>query len=184
MFGRNGFRSSVGWLIGFTDSFLILTGIVLGYYFRFSGDNIFSNGGNSLVIRMMLMVFVIQVGFYYFDLYDSKTLREKKKMGILLFASIGVSSILLAVIYYLIPSLTVGRGIFAISLFLILIFTFSWRVFYSYILKEWVPKEKILIIGTGELAKKIKGEILYNGYDGFEIVGFIDENRDEVGRSV
>jgi FlaA1/EpsC-like NDP-sugar epimerase len=184
MFGTNGFRSSVGWLFGFTDSFLILIGIILGYYFRFSGNNIFSNRGNSLVIRMMLMVFVIQVGFYYFDLYDSKTFKENKKMGILLLGSIGASSILLAVIYYLIPSLTVGRGIFAISLFLILIFTFSWRLSYSYILKEWAPKEKILIIGTGELAKKIKGEILDNGYDGFEIVGFIDENRDEVGRSV
>ncbi len=34
-----------------------------------------------------------------------------------------------------------------------------------------------MIIGTGELAKKIREEITENGYDGFEIVGFIDENQ-------
>jgi FlaA1/EpsC-like NDP-sugar epimerase len=184
MFGKNGFRSSPGWLFGFMDSFLILTGILLGGYLRFWGGSGFSYSGDHLVLRMMLIVSVIQVGFYYFDLYDAKTLRERKRMGILLLGSLVASSIFLTVIYYLIPFLTVGRGIFAISLLLILIFTFLWRVIYSYILKEWVSKERILIIGTGELAKKVKSEILENGYEGFEIVGFIDENRDKIGRSV
>jgi len=184
MFGKNGFRSSPGWLFGFIDSLLILTGIFLGSYLRFWGGSGFSYSGDYLVFRMMLIVFVIQISFYYFDLYDAKTIKERIRMGILLLGSLGASSISLTVIYYLIPFLTMGRGIFSISMFLILIFTFSWRVAYSYILKEWVPKEKILIIGTGELAKKIKSEILENGYEGFEIVGFIDENRDKIGRSV
>ena len=184
MFGKNGFRTSPGWLFGFMDSFLILTGIFLGSYLRFWGGSGFYYSGDYLVFRMMLIVLVIQISFYCFDLYDAKTLRERKRMGILLLGSLGTSSIILTVIYYLIPFFTVGRGVFSISMFLILIFTFSWRVAYSYILKEWAPKEKILIIGTGELAKKIKGEILENGYEGFEIVGFIDENRDKIGRSV
>jgi len=65
--------------------------------------------------------------------------------------------------YGLIPFLAVGRGIFAISLLLSVIFTFSWCVVYSYVLRSWAPKEKIFIIGTGEFAKKVKGEILENG---------------------
>ena len=184
MFRTNGFRSSPGWLFGIMDSFLILVGILLGSYFRFWGEygSIYSE--NYLVLRVMLIVLVIQLGFYYFDLYDSKIFRERKRMGFLLLGSLGTSTIFLAVIYYLIPFLTVGRGIFAISLFLVLIFTYSWRVLYSYVIKSWGPKEKILIIGTGELAKKIKSEILDNGYEGFEIVGFIDENRDKIGRRI
>jgi len=182
MFRTNGFRSSPGWLFGLMDSFLILMGILLGSYFRLRGDYGFIYNENYLVLRMMLIVLVVQLGFYYFDLYDSKIIRERKKMGFLLLGSLGVSTICLAVIYYLIPFLTMGRGIFAISLFLILIFTYSWRLLY--LLKSLGPKEKILIIGTGELAKKIRGEILDNGYEGFEIVGFIDENRDKIGRRV
>jgi FlaA1/EpsC-like NDP-sugar epimerase len=139
---------------------------------------------DHFVPKMMLAVLVIQVVFYYFDLYDSKNFMERKRMGIIFLGSLGVSSILLAVIYYLIPFLTLGRGILAISLLFILIFTFSWRVVYSYTLKAWASKERVLIIGTGELAKKIKTEILENGYEGFEIVGFIDEDRDKIGHNV
>jgi len=180
----NGFRSSPGWLFGFIDSFLILIGVLLGCYFRFWKDGGFIYRVDNLVLKAMFIVLVIQIVFYYFDLYDSKNFREKKRMGFLLLGSLGVSTVFLAVIYYLFPFLTVGRGIFAISLFLILIFTYSGRVLYSYALKSWGSKEKILIIGTGELAKKIRSEILDNGYEGFEIVGFIDENRDKIGRRV
>jgi FlaA1/EpsC-like NDP-sugar epimerase len=181
---KNGFRSSPGWLFRFTDSFLILTGIFLGGYIRFWGVSGFSYTGDYLVLRMLLIVVVIQVGFHYFDLYDSKIFRDMEKMGILLVGSVGISFIFLTVIYYLIPSLILGRGIFSISLFLILIFTFSWRVFYSYVRKTWVSKEKILIIGTGDLAKKIENEILKNGFEGFEIIGFIDEDRDKIGHRI
>ena len=184
MFKVNGFRPSTGWLLGFMDSFLMLTGMFLGSYFRFSGDIGFFYYDNYLVLRVMLVVLVTQVCFYYFELYDSKIFKERKKMGILLLGALVATSVILAVIYYMIPFLTVGRGILAISLFLILIFTFLWRVFYSYSLKAWASKEKILIIGTGELAKKVKSEILDNGYEGFEIVGFIDENRDKIGRRI
>lgn len=184
MFKINGFRTSTGWVFGFADSFLILTGMFMGGYFRFWGNVGFVYNEGHLVLRVMLVVLVIQVCFYYFDLYDSKIFRERKKMGILLLGALAASSIILAVIYYLIPFLTVGRGIFAISLSLILILTFSWRVVYSHVLKSWASKERILIIGTGELAKKVRGEILDNGYEGFEIVGFIDEDRDKIGRRV
>lgn len=166
------------------DSFLILVGIFLGSYIRFSGETGFLIRQDLLVLRMMLVVLVVQVCFYYFDLYDSKIFREKKKMGFRILGAIAASSVVLAVMYYMLPFLTVGRGIFAISLCLILILTFSWRAIYSHALKTWASKERILIIGTGELAKKIKSEILDNGYEGFEIVGFIDENRDNVGRKV
>jgi len=184
MFKINGFRSSTGWLFGFMDSVLILTGMILGSYFRFFGDIGFFYYRDHAALRVMIVVLIIQVCFYYFDLYDSKIFKERKKMGILLLGSLVSSSVILAVIYYMVPFLTVGRGIFAISLFLILIFAFSWRVVYSHKLKIWASKERILIIGTGKLAKKVKSEILDNGYEGFEIVGFIDENRDKIGRRV
>jgi FlaA1/EpsC-like NDP-sugar epimerase len=166
------------------DSFLILIGIALGSYLRFFGAVDFISRHDFMVLRMMLVVLVVQICFYYFDLYDFKGFREKKKMGVLLLGALFTSSIVLAVIYYIFPFLAIGRGIFATSMVLILILTFFWRVIYSMILKVVAPKERLLIIGTGELAKKIKSEILDNGYEGFEIVGFIDENRDNVGRKV
>jgi FlaA1/EpsC-like NDP-sugar epimerase len=177
----NGYWSLRNFFFGFIDSLLIFLGVFIGANIRFwwSDSNIFSM--EYLFFKIMLITLVVQIVLYHFDLYDLRNFRKKNKMGILLAESLGVSSVLIALIYYLIPLLTMGRGIFAISLIFIFIFSFSWRLLYTWILKAWVFKERILIIGTGELAKKIKGEILDNGYDGFEIVGFIDESREKIG---
>ncbi len=184
MFSMNRYRSSPGLLFALIDGLLILTGVLGGAYLRFRGDTSFMLSFDHLVLRVMVVVLVIQIVFYYFDLYDLRIFRERKKMGILLLESLGASAIFLAVVYYFVPLLFLGRGIFGISLTLIFLFSFLWRLLYAMAHKALVNKEKILIVGTGELAKTITGEILENGDDGFEIVGFIDENRDNIGNRV
>ncbi|MGZ6203204.1 MAG: hypothetical protein ACXWM6_17005, partial [Thermodesulfobacteriota bacterium] len=106
------------------------------------------------VAKIMLVLFLIQMGFYYFGLYDPRLYEKRKKMFILLLESFGASSILLFVIYYLIPPLQIGRGVFVISLVLIFIFSFFWRLLYVRVVKSKAFKERILIIGAGALAKK------------------------------
>jgi len=184
MLSMNGNRSSLGLLFGLIDGFLILAGILAGTYLRLQGNvsAIFLFGHFGM--KLVLVVLVIQIAFYYFDLYDMKIFRERKQMCFLLLESLGASAILLAVIYYFVPLVSVGKGIFVIGLTLVFVFTFLWRLLYAMIAKVLVNKERILIVGTGELAKKIRTEILENGYDGFEIVGFIDENRDNIGNRV
>jgi hypothetical protein len=39
-------------------------------------------------------------------------------------------------------------------------------------------------VGTGDLAKKIGKEIFENGYSSYEIVGFIDENPNKIGKRI
>jgi FlaA1/EpsC-like NDP-sugar epimerase len=186
MAGINGyrFRSPTSLIIVFIDGLLILSGVLIGTYIRLWGSATYFLEAKYITLKLMLPVLVIQMAFYYFDLYDLNNLRERKTMAILLLGSLGVSSIFLALIYYLIPSFVIGRGIFAISLSLIFLFTFVWRLLYVRLSKVRAFKEKILIIGTGELAKRIKKEILENGNDGFEIIGFVDETREKVGKKI
>ena len=171
-------------LIAIVDGFLILLSILIGAYLRFWGNGLHIFEGEYMIWKMVLIIFVIELIFYYFDLYDARLYRERKATGITIIGSLGASSIVLAVIYYLFPFLALGRGIFAISLFLILLLTFLWRQLYGLISKARTFKERILIIGTGEMAKKIKEELIENGHDGFEIVGFVDESRDKIGQRV
>jgi len=167
-----------------TDGLLILTGILLGNLIRFGGsvNGIFYI--ENLAIKSVLIVSVIQVAFYYFDLYEFKSLRDKLKMGIYLMEALGISSILLAVIYYTIPSLSIWRGIFFLSLTFIFILTFGLRLIYPWVLSNNLFKERVLIIGVGELASKIRKEIAENGQGAFEIVGFVDEDRERIGERI
>jgi FlaA1/EpsC-like NDP-sugar epimerase len=180
----NGYRSSSSWMIVLIDGFLILGGILMGTYLRFWGNIWEILEIENIGLKIMLILFVVQMAFYYFDLYDAKIFRAGKEMGVLLLGSLGVSSLFLGFLYYLVPLFEIGRGIFIISLPLIYLFTFSWRLFYAWVSKARMFREKILIIGTGELAKKIKKEILENGNGSFEIVGFIDESREKLGKGI
>ena len=186
MTGINGyrFRSPMTFIFVITDSLFILLGVLIGAYIRFWGNLAIFLDGKYPTLKIVLYLLVIQTTLYYFDLYGIKYFRERKTMFILLLGSLGVSSMFLALVYYLVPILSIGRGILAISLSLIFIFTFLWRVLYAWLSKSNTFKEKVLIIGTGELAKKIKKEILENGSDSFEIIGFIDETREKVGKRI
>ena len=164
------------------DCSLTLAGVLAAIYLRLSSNVSYFLAGEYLVFRVMFVVFLIQMGFYCFDLHDPNIYRKGKEMFIRLLESLGVSSVLIAFMYYLVPSLVIGRGIFAISLILIFIFSFFWRLLYARVFKLRAFRERVLIIGTGPLAKKIEEEITSNGYDSFEIVGFIGENGDEIGR--
>jgi FlaA1/EpsC-like NDP-sugar epimerase len=130
------------------------------------------------VLKIMFIVCVIQLAFYYFDLYDANTCRGRKRMLILMLEALVASSVILGVTYYFVPFLRIDREGLAVSLVLTLVFAFLWRLTFIAWSKTKALKERVLIIGTGSLAMKIKKEISENGYDGFDIVGFVDENRE------
>ena len=180
MFGVKGNRRNLLHLFFvLVDTLLILIGVLAGIFLRFLAnpstlDNIHYTG-----LKIMIIVIVTQLGFYYFDLYDLNMCRAKKKMGILLMESLIVSSLFLGVIYYFVPFLETGRRVFSISFVFILLSTFAWRLLYVRWSKTKALKERVLIVGTGELAMKIKQEIQEHGDDGFEIVGYIDETREK-----
>ena len=177
-------KSFLNMIMAFVDGVLILGGIIIGNLIRFGGQESRIIFLQDWALKAIIIVAVIQISFYYFDLYEFKSLRERTKMGILLLESMGISSIVLAVIYYFIPSLSVWRGVFLLTLAFIFFLTFGWRLFYPWIMSSKLFKERVLVIGTGELAKKINKEIHENGQDAFEIVGFVDEGRDRIGERI
>jgi len=182
MTGVNGYshRSSMSFILAFIDGLLILFGVLAGGVLRIWGEtDIFQF--EHLAWKIMLVVLVIQTAFYYFGLYELRNLRERIKMGILLLGGIGVSLVFLGLIYYALPSMGIGRGVLTISLLNISIMALLWRFIYFRIASIRILKERILIVGTGELAKKIMREISEYGKDSFEIIGFVGERKEEVG---
>jgi sugar transferase (PEP-CTERM system associated) len=98
--------------------------------------------------------------------------------------SLGVSSIILASLYYLFPALIIGRGIFFISLFLIAWSTISWRLLYNYWIKAAHLDQRVLIVGVGGLAQKITQTIVNRKDTGFRVIGFITPDADQIGEKL
>ena len=158
--------------------------MILGAYLRFLGHPTSFYHFEYLILKALLIVACVQLSLYYFDLYDLKIFRRNIELGIRLLQSLGVSSILLAALYYLFPLLIIGRGIFLISLGLMGAIIVSWRLIYNHFLKTRQLDQKIMIIGSGPLAKNIAKEIVERVDTGFKVIGFITDNPERVGQKL
>jgi sugar transferase (PEP-CTERM system associated) len=168
----------------FLESIFIGGMVILGAYLRFLGDPTGFYHYEYLIPKALLIVACVQLSLYYFDLYDLKAFRSNVELGIRLLQSLGVSSILLAFLYYLFPLLIIGRGIFLISLGFMGGVIVSWRIIYNHILKTRQLDQRIMIIGSGPLAKNIAREIIETLDTGFKLIGFITDHPDRVGEKL
>ena len=168
----------------FLESIFIGGMVILGAYLRFLGEPASFYHYEFLVLKALLIVACVQLSLYYFDLYDLKAFRSNIELGIRLLQSLGVSSILLAFLYYLLPPLIIGRGIFFISLGFIGVVIVSWRIIYNHILKTRQLDQRIMIIGSGPLAKNVAKEIVERMDTGFKVIGFITDNPETVGEKL
>jgi len=168
----------------FLESVFIMAMVIAGTYLRFLGDTARFLAYEGLFLKALLIVGCAQLSLYYFDLYDLKIFRSNLELAIRLLQSLGVSSLLLAVLYYLFPFLIIGRGIFLISLGFMGAIIVSWRIIYNHILKTKQLDQRIMIIGSGPLAKSIAKEIVERVDTGFKVVGFITDNPERVGEKL
>jgi sugar transferase (PEP-CTERM system associated) len=166
------------------ESAFIMGMVILGAYLRFLGDPTSFSNYEYLFLKALLIVTTVQLSLYYFDLYDLRIFRSNLELAIRLLQSLGVSSIFLAILYYLFPFVIVGRGIFLISLGFMGAVIVFWRVIYNHILRTKQIDQRIMIVGSGQLAKSIAIEILDKADTGFNVIGFITDNPERVGEKL
>ncbi|MHB8525033.1 MAG: sugar transferase [Candidatus Acidiferrales bacterium] len=122
-------------------------------------------------LKILIVASVFIMCMYYFDLYDSVVLSNRREVLTRLVQVLGTVCILLALLYYAFPTLELGRGIFLIGFLLVALFVFVWRRLF--LLVNTMPRfaERALILGDGPLAKPLIEEIEMRSELGVRIVG-------------
>lgn len=154
------------------DLVITILSAYAGVYIRFKG---FPVDGNYVFVVPKAVMFAVVMVFMSFlvDLYQSD--RSTGKKAILLKISFaGVfASVILASIYYFVPSLELGRGILFIALFIAVLTQFVWHIAYTFFLKLPVVGKRVLILGTGPIAR-MTGNILTASDNGFALAGYVN----------
>ena len=154
---------------------VLIYAVVLLSTFARSGT---ANGlllSSQVLAKAVLIMVVFLTSFYFNDLYKLKVIGSYKALGQRLTRAIGIACIILAFMYYGVPSLLVGSGICFISIVCILL-GISWRCGYSYLLKKRILTEKVLLLGSGDLCRKIFSEVAENTNSGYQITGWVTTN--------
>ena len=96
---------------------------------------------------------------YYFDLYDSSILSNRRELASRLIQVLGSVCVLLAIFYYVYPPLQLGRGIFLIGIALVAVILLLWRGLFLAINSLPQFSERALILGDGPLAAPLIREL-------------------------
>jgi sugar transferase (PEP-CTERM system associated) len=122
--------------------------------------------------------------FYFFDLYDFVVMRDRRELVLRMLQALGLAWVALALMFYALPQVMIGRGVTLISLPLSLLLMVGWRLSIHWFLGHPELGERILIVGSGEFAVEIAKETLQRKDAGYRVVGFVDNDPALVGKSL
>jgi len=163
-------------LIGF-ESVLIMSAVLVGTYLRL-GARPFVQGASSVALKGLLIAGVCQLCLYYGDLYNSRVGGDRRELYVRTLRSLGATSLVLAALYFWLPALIIGRGVFMIAATLVILSVVTWRVSFEWFAKQVGPRERLLLVGTSPAALALARELEQRKNLGVEVVGFVDIDPD------
>jgi sugar transferase (PEP-CTERM system associated) len=164
------------WLI-LADSAIIYGGIILALYLRlgFTGSEYQLNDRNGW-LKIGLATSVCLLVLYFYDLYDFTVMGNRRELMLRLVQALGIAWVLLALLFYFMPPLLIGRGVSVFSVLIVLISLLTWRILIHYLTGHPEIGERILIVGTGRTAQETAEAVWKRRDAGYRISGFVTEN--------
>ena len=157
---------------------LIFGSVALAASFQDSADL-----GSSLW-KIALVTAICQLCLYYNDFYDLTLVHSNRELIVRLLQAVGAASILLAALYFVLPALMIGDGIFVSALFVFIVGILGWRLLFNQLVGSLKLEERILVVGTSESARKVARQILNQRDFAYRIIGFIDDDANRIGERI
>jgi sugar transferase (PEP-CTERM system associated) len=172
-------------ILGITESGIILVSIVLGVWIRFGSlaDTSWYLSRPYTAVQIGTATLVCLVCLYYNDLYDLHVVARRVELVIHLLQALGTIALILALLYYVVPDLSLERSIILPGAALAFLLLLTWRMavdsggFFR-------PVHRLLIAGTEASGIRLVREILAHRELNLEVVGFLDEKGENIGQSL
>src|SRR6185369_16412072 len=148
-------------LLLLVEAMLLFNGLIVAVYVRLGAIG----AEDALIVRYgfykaALATIFCLASFYIFDLYDFMVMHDRGELVLRLLQALGLAWIALALLFYAVPQVMIGRGVSLISLPVALILMVAWRLGIHWVLGHPEIGERILIVGSGPFAIAVARETL------------------------
>ena len=165
-----------------SEAALILGAVSVAAWIRLRDDARYEIFENQGWLKAVLITLSCQFCFYYADLYDLRVVADRRELFVRTLRALGVTSLLLAVLYFWFPALVLSQGVFIIAAFMVVALTVGWRLAFVWAVLYARPTERILIVGTNPAAIELARELNSRRAElGVLIMGFVDTDGAPVG---
>jgi sugar transferase (PEP-CTERM system associated) len=162
---------------------LLLAGYV-ALALRFDFDPAELHRFSELFGRLLLISVVCQLAIAYNGLYHRNATYAAGALLLRLYQAFLIAWGILLVAFFLMPELAIGRRFFLLHLTLVPILLALGRLGTKELMDQPGLREKLLILGSGPIAKRVGRELVDKHRSGFDVVGFIDEDPAKIGERV
>jgi sugar transferase (PEP-CTERM system associated) len=128
--------------------------------------------------KIGLATAIFELCFYYNDLYDLTVVHSRAELLTRVIRAAGTGAIALGLLSIVVPAINVGHGIFITSLWLLLIAIPLWRMAFDGLTRDRRLEQRVLIVGTGPVARLVARQIMAQHDFGYHIVGCVTESGD------
>ncbi|MFO0575281.1 MAG: sugar transferase [Polyangia bacterium] len=136
------------------------------------------------IIAGITIPVAVQLAMYYFELYSSSPLASRTQVLSRLLIAHVVAGVALALLYYLVPNYRVQRLGLAMALAISSWLLFSLRYHAEEILFSGTWRRRVVLLGTGPLARQLARDVLGRPGSGYELAGFFSERVPEPGSTL
>src|SRR5256886_2597984 len=134
--------------------------------------------------RISVVTVVCWLLLYYNDLYDFRVVHRRADLLAQTMQALGTACLALAVIYFIAPGASLGRGIALTAAPLIFVLLLSWRLSANATNLLARGAERVLVLGTGESGVSLVRHVLGHPEYNMKVVGFLDEKGQDIGKSL
>jgi sugar transferase (PEP-CTERM system associated) len=161
------------------DTAVLAASFYLAALLRFGEEAL---GYRGIFVKGAVCTVVVLAALYYAEIYERRS-RRRTELFLRLGQAIAAAAVTLAVVFFLVPALQVGRGVFAFFVAAAFGGLLSWRLalFWSRGAVSGLG-DRVLVLGTGVVAQKVAREMLKRSPVGYRLEGFLTEHAIEVGR--
>lgn len=168
----------------FIETLLLVCCVLAAYFIRLHELPQSFTDRNYIILKALLIAVVFQLSLHLNDIYSFRGSRMSKEYAARLCYALIFATVVQCFIFYLLPSVTIGRGVFFIAIILSALFLILWHTFLRLYLGSRNPHTNLLVLGTGNLAREAVKEILAHPELGIKVLGFVDDNPQLVGVSI
>jgi hypothetical protein len=84
----------------------------------------------------LVVIVVLQICLLFEGLYDPMQFANKTELFVRVLRALGMASFIMAGVYFLVPTLLLGRGVFLISALLVIYFVIGLRVAFAWAISD------------------------------------------------
>lgn len=155
------------------DLFLLGWSAYMGYYLRFYSPGRHSvemafGFGNALMFAVVGLFSFFLIDLYQFEGRQGFSLLLKRLFTAFILFFVGLTSI-----YYLVPSMSVGRGVFGIGIGLSIVLLTLWRVSLNWSQRSLRIHSRVAVLGAGTNAAMVAQLLRGENSLGCDLAGFI-----------